>query len=104
MENHRSVTHQKKSGKQSGAGDVPAALDVTVIFTLQSLTLAGAEATQGHALRVGEVYVLTTRYVCLWAWFSFPSSPLVAGAMRQSTTSPELAAFWETRLNTKATN
>ena len=32
----------------------PAALDVTVISTLQSLTLAGAASTQGHALRVGE--------------------------------------------------
>ena len=32
----------------------PAALDVTLISTLQSLTLAGAASTQGHALRVGE--------------------------------------------------
>ena len=32
----------------------PAALDVTVISTLQSLTLTGAASTQGHALRVGE--------------------------------------------------
>ena len=32
----------------------PAALDVTVISTLQNLTLAGAAATQGHALRIGE--------------------------------------------------
>ena len=32
----------------------PAALDVTVISTLQSLTLAGAASTQWHALMVGE--------------------------------------------------
>ena len=32
----------------------PAALDVTVISTLQDLTVAGAAATQGHALRIGE--------------------------------------------------
>ena len=32
----------------------PAALDVTVISTLQDLTVAGAAATPGHALRVGE--------------------------------------------------
>ena len=35
-------------------GGRPAALDVTVISTLQSLTLAGAAASQGHALRVAE--------------------------------------------------
>ncbi len=32
----------------------PAALDVTVISTLQQLTIAGASATKGHALVVGE--------------------------------------------------
>ena len=32
----------------------PAALDVTVICTLQDLTVAGAAATPGHALRIGE--------------------------------------------------
>ena len=32
----------------------PAALDVTMISTMQSLTLAGATSTQGHALKVGE--------------------------------------------------
>ena len=32
----------------------PAALDVSVISTLQQLTLEGAASTQGHALAVGE--------------------------------------------------
>ena len=32
----------------------PAALDVTVISTIQQLTIAGASTTQGHALSVGE--------------------------------------------------
>ena len=32
----------------------PVALDVTVISTLQSLTLSGAAHTQGHALQIGE--------------------------------------------------
>ena len=32
----------------------PTALDVTVISTLQQLTLVGAASTPGHALRVGE--------------------------------------------------
>ena len=32
----------------------PAALDITVISTMQPLTLAGAASTQGHALRVAE--------------------------------------------------
>ncbi len=32
----------------------PAALDVTVISTMQQLTLSGASTTSGHALRVGE--------------------------------------------------
>lgn len=32
----------------------PAALDVTVISTLQQLTIHGAASMQGHALRVGE--------------------------------------------------
>ena len=40
----------------------PAALDVTVISTLQNLTLAGAAATQGHALRIGEE--LPTMQIC----------------------------------------
>ena len=35
-------------------GGRPAALDVTVISTLQALTLSGAADTQGHALQVGE--------------------------------------------------
>jgi hypothetical protein len=34
--------------------DRPAALDVSVISTLQRLTLSGAASVQGHALRVGE--------------------------------------------------
>ena len=32
----------------------PVALDVTVISTLQSLTLSGTAHTQGHALQIGE--------------------------------------------------
>ena len=40
----------------------PAALDVTVISTLQSLTLAGAASTQGHALRVGEERKMAAHY------------------------------------------
>ena len=51
------------SGSQSRPADVylpnwkrgqPAALDVTVISTLQQLTLQGAASVQGHALIVGE--------------------------------------------------
>ena len=38
----------------------PTTLDVTVISTLQSLTLVGAAATQGHALRVGEERKMAT--------------------------------------------
>ena len=37
-----------------------AALDVTMISTLQSLTLVGAVATQGHALRVEEERKMAT--------------------------------------------
>ena len=37
-----------------GIGVAQPALDVTVISTLQDLTVAGAAATQGHALRIGE--------------------------------------------------
>ena len=40
----------------------PAALDVTVISTLQSLTLAGVASTQGHALRVGEERKMAAHY------------------------------------------
>ena len=38
----------------------PAALDVTVISTLQQATVQGAAATQGHALLVGEERKLAT--------------------------------------------
>ena len=37
-----------------GRGVKLAALDVTVISTLQQLTLVGAASTLGHALRIGE--------------------------------------------------
>ena len=37
----------------------PAALDVTVISTLQQLTLEGAASTQGHALSVGKERKMT---------------------------------------------
>ena len=38
---------------------LPAALDVTVISSLQQLTIVGASTTQGHALAVGEERKLT---------------------------------------------
>ena len=37
----------------------PAALDVTVISTMQQLTVTGASSTQGHALTVGEERKMT---------------------------------------------
>ena len=45
----------------------PAALDVTVISTLQSLTLAGAASTQGHALRVGEERKMAAHNEVCWS-------------------------------------
>ena len=49
-------------------------LDVTVISTLQALTLSGAANTQGHALQVGEKgrWLLTMRLAVQWACPSFP--------------------------------
>ena len=45
----------------------PAALDVTVISTLQLLTLAGAASTQGHALRVGEERKTAANHAACWS-------------------------------------
>ena len=39
----------------------PAALDVTVIFTMQRATVNGAASTQGHALLVGEARKMSAR-------------------------------------------
>ena len=50
----------------------PAALDVTVISTLQPLTLAGAANIQGHILRIGEERKMTAHNeACLSVGLSF---------------------------------
>ena len=54
----------------------PAALDVTVISTLQQATVQGAAATQGHALLVGEERKLVTyAAVCREVYRCFIYSP-----------------------------
>ena len=62
----------------------PTALAVTVISTLQQLTLQGAAITPGHALAVGR----TGKCLCMlhnaWLWeypLSHLSNPLGAGAI-----------------------
>jgi len=43
---------------EQGRDGSPAALDVTVISTMQWATIQGAASTQGHALTVGEARIL----------------------------------------------
>ena len=75
----------------------PAALDVTVISTMQSLTLAGATSTQAHALKVGEERKMAAHNEACRSWgclFHLLWNPWAAGVKRQSTTSSRLVIFW----------
>ena len=57
----------------------PAALDVTVISTLQQQTLSGAASVPGHALQVGEDRKMAAHAdACPSSW-----RPWVGGAMKQ---------------------
>ena len=51
--------------------DQPAALDVTVISTMQRATVNGAASTQGHALLVGEARKMLAHDACAAAGITF---------------------------------
>ena len=58
----------------------PAALDVTVISTMQALTMTGAATTQGHALSVGENKKMATHAEACRS-VGVPFVPLVVGSL-----------------------
>ena len=80
--------------------DQPAALEVTVISSLQQQTLSGAAISPGHVLRVGQMRKMNAHAescrAVMWASFLFPSwwSPWEGGVTKPPAPSPSSVAFW----------